>query len=168
MPMLPLLIRSSYLFAMAVWVGGFTFYGGVVVPILNDELDHLQAGGITRRVTDILNMVGLVTVSIWSVAAWTERGLGPTWVRRGGLALLGATSVLLVALIVLHRVMDIRLDAGRLPDFYPLHRMYLATSTAQWLANLGLIVASLLVWEDRRSPTFRFDPVDRHLLPARD
>ena len=146
MPLSSLLIRSLCLFSMAVWVGGFTFHGGVVVPILNDELDHLQAGGITRRVTDVLNAAGVVTVALWAVAAWAERAAGPRWARLGRLALLVAASASLVALIVLHRVMEHRLDVGPYLEFYPLHRIYLAVSTAQWLANLGLMVASVALW----------------------
>ncbi len=146
MPLRILTLRSLCLFSMAVWVGGFTFYGGVVVPILNDELDHLQAGGITRRVTDILNAAGVVTVVLWAVAAWVERAAGPKWVRLSRLALLIAASASLVALIVLHRVMDHRLDVGPYLEFYPLHRIYLAVSTAQWLANLGLMVATVVLW----------------------
>ncbi len=149
MPVFLLAIRSLCQFAMAVWVGGFTFYGGVVVPILNDELDHLQAGGITQRVTDTLNAVGVVAVALWVVDAWVERAVGPKWVRRGRVALLAASAGSLVALIVLHRIMDRRLDDSRLLDFYPLHRMYLAVSTGQWLANLGLIVASIVLWQNK-------------------
>ena len=141
-----LVIRSLCLFSMAVWVGGFTFYGGVVVPILNEELDHLQAGGITRRVTNTLNVVGLSTVALWTIVVWLERTNGPAWARQGRLGLLVLSGASLAVLAVLHRMMDQRLDDGRLTAFYPLHRAYLATSTGQWLTNLGLIVASLVLW----------------------
>ena len=151
MSLLQLAIRSVCMLSMAVWVGGFTFYGGVVVPILNDELDHFQAGGITQRVTDFLNAIGGLTVVLWSVVAWMDAATGPTWFHRVRLGLLVATMVLLAALIGLHRIMDDRLDGGHLTEFYPLHRMYLAVSTAQWLSNLGVIVASIALWGTRRS-----------------
>jgi len=150
MSLFPLAIRSIGLVAMAVWVGGFTFYGGVVVPILNDELDHLQAGGITQRVTNVLNAIGVVTVVLWSIIAWVDRATSPAWVRRVRLGLLAMSTISLAVLIVLHRVMDHRLDGGHLGEFYPLHRLYLATSTGQWLVNLGWIAASLALWQSGR------------------
>lgn len=144
-----LALRFACVAGMALWVGGFTFYGGVVVPILHEELDRLQAGGITRRVTDALNVVGAATVAVWWLAALAERPPGPAWAVRARLGLLAATSALLAGLIALHAVMDRRLDAGAggLRNFYPLHRAYLIVSTAQWLVNLAILATSLVLWE---------------------
>jgi hypothetical protein len=136
---------------LAVWMGGFTLYGAAVVPILHDELDGLQAGGITRRVTDVLNAVGVATVTTWWVAAAIERRAGPARVVRLRLGLLAMTTAILVGLIALHRVMDRRPDTGGLEGFYPRHRAYLIASTVQWFVNLGLIVTSLVVWGDDRA-----------------
>ncbi len=44
--------------------------------------------------------------------------------------------------------MDGRLESGSLRGFYPLHRIYLIASTAQWLANLGLLAVVLVPWRD--------------------
>ena len=143
-----LALRFACVAGMALWVGGFTFYGGVVVPILHEELDRLQAGGITRRVTDALNVVGAVTVATWWLAALVEGPPGPAWARRARLGLLAATTMLLAGQVVLHAEMDFRLDAGAggLRGFYPLHRAYLVISTAQWLVNLAILAASLVLW----------------------
>jgi Domain of unknown function (DUF4149) len=127
---------------LAIWVGGFTFYGAAVIPILHDEIDSFQAGGITRRVTNVLNAVGVATLAVWSLAAWFERSVESALVRRVRLGLLATTLVLLLFLMILHGIMDERLEAGSLRGFYRLHRVYLIASTAQWLANLGLMAIS--------------------------
>lgn len=146
MPGRTFLIRVLCLLGMALWAGGFAFYGAAVVPVLHEELDALQAGEITRRVTVALNAVGLATLIPWWWACVTERAAGPPRLRRARLVLLGASSALLAFQLALHRVMDGRLDAGALRGFYPLHRAYLIGSTAQWFANLGLLAASLRLW----------------------
>jgi hypothetical protein len=139
-------LRFLCLVSLAVWLGGFTFYGAVVVPVLHDSLGSLDAGIVTQRVTDYLNAIGVATIALWSLAAWVERSEGSVGSRRMRIGLLGVTSSLLLALILLHRVMDGQLDTGSLRGFYPLHRAYLIASTAQWFVNVGLLAVSLLLW----------------------
>lgn len=64
-----LVLRVLAAFALDPWIGGFTFYGTVVVPILHEEMDSLQAGGIARRVTGALNLVGLAVLTFAWLAA---------------------------------------------------------------------------------------------------
>jgi hypothetical protein len=134
------------MFALALWVGGFTFYGAVVVPILHEELDSFLAGGITRRVTDTLNLTGLAALALAWLSAWTDRALASNRVRRLQFGLLALTSLALMALMVLHDVMDLQLDADCVQHFYPWHRIYLSLSTVQWFVNLALIAALLASW----------------------
>jgi hypothetical protein len=82
-----------------------------------------------------LNAIGGVAL----VLAGPDRSDGSARVRRGRAVLLAASAATLAGLVVLHRVMDARLDEGQLAGFYPLHRLYLWTSTIQWLANVGLL-----------------------------
>jgi hypothetical protein len=148
MPPHTLLFRLTCLVALMVWVGGFMFYGAAVVPALHDALDSFTAGFITRRVTDRLNAVGAVALVLWGAAGWSERRPG---LRAAWYGLLATSAGLLVALFVLHGVMDDRLDAGRLRGFYPLHRVYLVVSTVQWLVNLGLLAVALRAWSGESS-----------------
>lgn len=147
--------RSSFrllsVLSLAVWVGGFTFYSAVVIPVLHDVLGSLETGYVTQRVTDFLNVAGVASVSVWCLAAWAERAAVPVAARRVRLGLLAVTTLLLLLLIALHRVMDGRLETGSLRGFYPLHRVYLLASTAQWFPNVGLIASSLVLW--REGPT---------------
>jgi hypothetical protein len=133
-------IARLHVVALAVWTGGFTFYSGVVIPILHDRLgDAFEVGQITRTVTDALNAIGLSAILLGWLAIGLERqGERSGWVvsRRR----LFATTVLLVALIGLHRRMDRMLDAGTLVHFYTWHRVYLLVSIAQWLVNLSLLI----------------------------
>jgi hypothetical protein len=52
-----------------------------------------------------------------------------------------ASTLCLAALVVLHMVMDAKLDTGRVSGFYSWHRAYLWISTVQWLANLALLLS---------------------------
>jgi hypothetical protein len=125
---------------MAVWLGGFTFYSAVVIPVLHDQLGSpLETGLITQRVTDALNLLGVATVTLGGLAAGFERSSpGPGSFRsRAAMGLLALTTLCLAALILLHRALDRRLDSAELGGFYPLHRAYLWVSTVQWLTNMG-------------------------------
>jgi hypothetical protein len=147
-----LALRFLGLLTLSIWVGGFTFYSAVVIPILHDAIGTSETGAITRRVTHAINAAGVATVAVWWLIVGLERSLasGSLRLRRARFWLLAGTSALLVFLVVLHRVMDDRLDAGRLQGFYPLHRVYLIASTAQWFLNLGLLLVPLL--EGKTSP----------------
>lgn len=148
MPLHSLALRFLCVLSLAIWVGGFTFYSAVVIPVLHDVLGSLDTGYVTQRVTDFLNVAGVVAVLFWWAAVWVEWPIGSVRVRRLRLGLLAGTTLLLAVLIVLHRVMDARLEAGSLRGFYPLHRAYLAASTAQWFMNLGLLAGSLVLWRE--------------------
>ena len=133
-------LRFFCLFSLSLWMGGFTFYSAVVIPVLHESLGRLDTGSITQRVTDYLNGLGSVALGLWWLSAYAERTGWSGRMRRTRLVLLTGTTLLLLTLIALHRIMDGRLEMGKLRDFYPLHRSYLVASTAQWFANLGLMV----------------------------
>ena len=149
-------IRLFFLVTLSVYLGGFTFYSAVVIPILHDRLESpLETGLITQRVTNVLNSLGLMTLS----SGWCVFGSGYLAANqsdRGGrfkIWLLVISSVCLIALFVLHRVLDHNLEAGTTTGFYLFHRAYLWTSTVQCFANLGLLVQSTGVFT--QSPVSR-------------
>lgn len=137
---------------VAFWVGGFTFYTGVAIPEASEVLGgHREAGFITQRVTQWLNLAGVVTLAAlawnvaagWRVAAKCERG----WLG-GTLAFMIATEI---ALLVLHPLLDGKLDSSarqilRGTNFDSWHRAYLWISTAQWFAAVAHIWFMLAVW----------------------
>jgi hypothetical protein len=142
-----LLLRWLALMALAVWFGGFTFYSAAVLPVLHEVMGSLEAGSVTREVTDTLNLAGASALSGWWVLAGAEWRLGRPGARRLRLGLLTADTAILIGLFALHPVMDRRLDTGSLRGFYPLHRVYLIASTVQWVVNLALVAVSLVVWQ---------------------
>ena len=140
-------VRRFLLFqAWIIWQGGFVFYAAVVVPVGSDVLGSATIQGfVTREVTNWLNALGVAyhLLLAWNLAA--DRGIRHRRTRFG----LGATSaILLLALLILHPVLDSFLDAVeqtvREPKaFYRWHIVYLWCSTVQWL--LALVQAWLMI-----------------------
>lgn len=158
------LLRFASLVALAVWLGGFTFYSAAVVPILHDEFGSLGGSAVTRRATDVLNLVGLAAVGLWWADLAADRWADVRVGRLRPAALIGSTAGLAV-LFVLHHLMDRRLDTVGLRGFYPWHRAYLILSTATWAANLGLLASTVAGRPDRTS-AHRGAPSDADASPA--
>lgn len=146
------LARFLALFAMTLWVGGFTFYAGIVIPILHDFMTQSEAGHITQRVTDALNLCGAGAVVVWSVLLVQERAVGAFTVRRLRAVALGGSAALLVGQVVVHRILDSRLDAGIFRGFYAIHRVYVGGSTLQWGLNLVVLYLSVVLWNASEAP----------------
>ncbi len=131
--------------AFVVWFGGFTFYAAVVVPDLHEALGGMETGEISRRVGFALNTIGGAAVGLGWLRLGTDRAARAGW--RGGIraGLLALTTLLLLALVVIHGVLSARLDSGASrSSFFPLHEVYLIVSTAQWAANLGLMAVEAI------------------------
>lgn len=136
-------LRSLARVAFAIWFGGFTFYAAVVVPDLHETFGGMETGEISRRVSVILNAIGLAAVALgWAVVA-LDRDARWGWRGTARLGLLALTTLLLFTLIGLHRELGARLDSGDgRRAFFRLHEFYLILSTAQWFANLGLMAVA--------------------------
>jgi hypothetical protein len=138
------------------WQGGFTFYAAVVVPVGHEVLSRRHQGFVTRRVTNYLNVAGVIALPLlaWDVAVRpASRRRAVRWLCWGGLA------VTLGLLVWLHRHLDVLLDPAAFaildPEaFYSTHRWYLHVSTVQWACALAYGVLALLDWrdEDRSLP----------------
>ncbi len=158
MGMPTLLRRLLVLVALMFWQGGFTFYAAVVVPIGQQELgSHLDQGFITRRVTNYLNLRGVVAVVLlaWDMAASSDRAKVRYWVR--WVAWVGLV-LTLAALSWLHQQLDqwLSVEMHELANpkaFRSGHRWYLWLNTLQWVCGLVYVVFTLWAWsaEDRRA-----------------
>src|SRR5262249_22686964 len=97
-PMIVVLRRFLVLAALMFWLGGFTLYGGVVVPVARRVLDPpTQQAAITRQVTNYLNVAGAVALLplAWDLAACRDRSAGRRRARWGTWLGLAVTLALL-------------------------------------------------------------------------
>jgi hypothetical protein len=149
--------RLLLLWLLMFWLGGFTFYAGVVVPIGTDVLGSAsEQGVITRQVTNWLNLAGAVALGAWS---W-DLAANPAPSRTGQRLrwLLWLVLVALHAVLAcLHPWMAALLDAEQQGGFDPdvfraLHRSYLWVSTVQWGGAVALSAVTVWTWRitDRR------------------
>ena len=148
-----LVVRWLLILAFAVWFGGFTFYGAVVLTVLHDQLDQLAAGSITRDVTSYLNLIGLVAIGF----VWFDVALEvPRWRSRWGIVTIGllvVISIIQAGLFWGHAYLGDWLDERGLRGFYRIHTIYLHTSTFQWAACILLMLTMVRNWSmaDRQS-----------------
>lgn len=150
--------RVLSLLGLALWVGGFTFYSAVVIPALHETIGSVEGGFVTQNVTNSLNTIGVAVLAACSLAIALEPASARSRGRILRIVLLVTSAVLLVLLIIWHRRMDQHLDSTGLRSFYSLHRVYLVASTAQWLANVALLIC--FTWDGAGSGGAR-DTTDR-------
>ncbi len=136
--------------ALALWQGGFLFYAAVVVPTGTRLLGAAVQGAVTARVTDALNVLGVVGLALLALDLRLTRD---PYRRRAVCRWAGWSFALLcqVLLFYLHLKLESLMDEGRThvtdqSRFYPVHRMYLWASTAQWLACVLLTWWTLRAW----------------------
>ena len=148
--------RFLVLQILLVWQGGFLFYTAFVVPAGTEALGSAAAqGAITARVTDWLNLLGVVGLA---AVAWELNYSRDSDARRTAARWWswGVALVCQLLLLYLHQLLVAFMDPGRSrvqirEPFYPVHRVYLWTSTILWLACLLIAVLTLAAWraEDR-------------------
>jgi hypothetical protein len=153
MRIMTLVRRWLLLWALMFWQGGFTFYGGVVVPVGSAVLgSEREQGFITRSVTNYLNLAGAVALAVWSWDLTAMRGTSPGG-RRLRWAIWAGLVLSLVVLVRLHP----RLDELLVPEdtmvldrhlFRSLHERYLIVSTVQWAGCLLLTALTIWAWRD--------------------
>src|SRR3954466_4637636 len=85
----------------AFWMGGFTFYTGVAIPVASDVLgSHRAVGFITQQVTQWLNFAGVFTLLVFAwntVADWKSASRAERVVLGWALGILIASEAVLLA-----------------------------------------------------------------------
>ena len=143
--------RYLTLIALMFWLGGFTFYASVVVPVGTEVLkSDLRQGFITRRVTFYLNIIAAVALVVLLAEAFltADPSRRRRWARR---SLWGVMVLCQVGLFLAHDYLDDRLQVKGMivldrDTFRPAHRLYLWTHTVQWTAGLTYIGLMLRAW----------------------
>jgi hypothetical protein len=153
MRIMTLVRRWLLLWALMFWQGGFTFYGGVVVPVGSAVLgSEREQGFITRSVTNYLNLAGAIALAVWGWELTAMRGTSP-----GGRRLRWAIWAGLVLSLVVLAWLHPRLDELLVPEdamvldrhrFRSLHERYLIVSTVQWAGCLLLTALTIWAWRD--------------------
>ncbi len=130
--------RSVAVLALAFWLGGLTFYAGVVVPIGSQIHGSVQQGFVTQEVTRWLNLigVGVLAILLWDIFRQRTRLKLAAFFVMAGCQL---------ALFLLHPQLDALLDADNRvvldsTSFYAWHRWYLIVTAALWAAGLVHLV----------------------------
>ena len=141
---------------IAFWLGGFTFYSGVAIPMGVEVLgSHRAVGFITQRVTNWLNVAGVVALAIflWNLLlARRETGIV---VRRTLFGTWALMAVIEVQLIIMHPFLDRMLITQPTrqilnQDLFDLiHQVYLISTTVQWGLGMIHVCCICLVWGQR-------------------
>jgi hypothetical protein len=149
--MLTLLRRYLVILTLAFWMGGFTFYTGLVIGIANEVLgDERDVGFITQQVTNWLNWIGILALIILGCSAWVERrGIPRLLMLLSWLAM----ALLEVGLFFVHAALDQRLETathkinGPMHIFFNWHRLYMVVATGQWCAALIYLWLAIVIWD---------------------
>ena len=150
-----LIWRITFLLVFAIFWGGLTFYTGFVVRVSHDVLSNPMDGGlITQRVTNILQMLGLIMGTTMVVNATGFLRLQP---RDGRLLCIAAVFLIsLIGLFVVHGHLDavIDVDAAEITDrnaFVVGHRRYNQLTTVQWLSAVTYLAVTAFAWRSADS-----------------
>ena len=144
--------RYLVLLAIAIWLGGFTFYSVVVIHTAHRVLDSmLETGLVTQQVSGWLNWIGVGTLVIllWNVlSGWLTQN---RFLRNLLAAMWLIMAAVQVWLFVLHPVLDrqIDLETRHLVDrvqFHSVHTSYVTLSTIQWASGLIYLFCALHAW----------------------
>ncbi len=137
------------LLTMMFWQGGFMFYGGVVVPVGGRILgSETQQGFITQSVTNYLNLAGAVCLIVWAEQLWHERRHGVTKLEWSiWCCNIAALGVLVVDHWCMGRVLESSSASVIDPERFGLyHKLYIGTSSLQWLASLLMLFLAIRRW----------------------
>jgi hypothetical protein len=146
--MIPLL-RYLGVLGLAFWIGGISFYGGLVIPTAHEILDsHREIGFVTRQVTGTANVLGAVVMGLLAThmaLVWRRLDKGGRWTIA---ASWGVMTAALVVLFLLRAHLDGMLDPAsmKIADrsrFMPLHERYLNVTSVLTLSGLVHLWAML-------------------------
>lgn|SRR5262245_45501708 len=126
------LYRVARLSALAFWMGGFTFYAVLVIPIGSRVLGSIEQGLVTQQVSQWMNLCGLLALVILLPGARWTPWLACSWI---------VMAASLAVLFWLHPRLDGFIDNAirAVTDearFYRWHQVYLAAVTIQWCAAM--------------------------------
>lgn len=126
-----------------LWLGAFTFYAAIVVPIGSEVVGKTSQGFVTQQVTYWINGFSLAVIASLIADFGRRRGTSRIVLT----SLFGLQTVLLLYLHgklsdYLHRE---QLGVAESDVFYEWHRGYLIVSSSQWATAIAIV--ALLIRE---------------------
>lgn len=151
--------RYLVVYTLMLWQGGFVFYSAIVVPVGTATLGSAAAqGAITARVVEALHLLGVVSLALllWDMLAGEDPILSRRLARWIGWLIAAISHGLL---LYFHFLLLNFMDPQRRyvvihPPFYPIHQLYLWTSTIQWIVISVWLFLTIMAWkyvEDRKA-----------------
>jgi hypothetical protein len=145
-------LRFVVVIALAFWMGGFTFYAGVVIHVGHRVFGSArETGFLTQQVTVWLNRSGAIVLGILVLnLLMTPRLVARDWWMAAAVTV-AAMIGLQIALFQLHGRLDLFLDAAAQTirdrgGFRKEHLVYMNVATTQWAAALLHLMALLALW----------------------
>jgi len=148
-----LLLRYLAIIGLCFWMGGFTFYAGVVIHVGHRVFDsHREVGFLTKEVTIWLNRSSVIVLLVLLANHLCCSDRGSAWLKGIRLATLLLMAAVQVALFLFHPRLDQVLDVSKhailnRAGFHSLHLLYMNLSTVQWAAALAHLGSVLLGWQ---------------------
>jgi hypothetical protein len=152
------------LVSMMFWQGGFMFYGGVVVPVGGRILgSETTQGFITQSVTNYLNLAGAVCLSLWLEHLWHDRRHGVSQLEWGIWSFAAVSAIVLAGIHVkMDRMLIVESSSVLDPEWFGrFHKLYIWTSSLQWLASLALLFLAVMRWNRQSGTTERIAQAGR-------
>src|SRR5436190_22569518 len=98
-----LLLRYLAIICLCFWMGGFTFYAGVVIHVGHRVFDsHREVGFLTKEVTIWLNRSGMMVLLVLLANHFLYSDKGSAWLKGIRLATLLLMAAVQVALFLIH------------------------------------------------------------------
>ncbi len=115
----------------AFWIGGFSFYFGVVIRVGSEVVGDSSQGFVTQGATWWLNIIAIVTLILLLASLWSQRN---RWALGVWLVLAACQAILFFLHTQLDAILDTPSQTIRQREaFDVIHEWYEFTSAIQWL-----------------------------------
>lgn len=143
-----LALRLACVLSLTLWANGLTFYGLIVLPRMHDVFGRRDSALVTREVSHVLNLLGVLALALWWTDTLLERRHSPRWLHRATVLFLAVSTLILLWLFPQHALLARLVDSAAVstPAFYAHHRDYLVGASVQWASNLLLLASGLAAW----------------------
>ena len=107
-----------------------------------------KQGFITQSVTNYLNLAGAVCLIVWLEHLWHDRRNGVSKLEWGIWSFAAASVIVLAGIHVkMDHMLSVESSSVLDPEWFGrFHKLYIGTSSVQWLACLAMLFLAVLRW----------------------